>query len=195
MPAPRCPLHQLKTLKESKDVSQTLKHSRYSLEDEKKILTYLNEHFDIGKAEKLKSLCIKDFQPLVTVLQRGEMALYCHFHGTLLPILLGNIYGSLNMQWKDDFFKYIIDQKVDSIGDLDWDILLKEKPFLTKAQVSKGLADARRISKIKGPLYEQIAAFRKRIPTGRSSPKWVKERKLEINQFFDDMLKAKLLSK
>ena len=56
---------QLKILKESKDVNQTLKNSRYTLEDDKKILTYLNEHFDIGNAEKLRSLSMKDLQPLV----------------------------------------------------------------------------------------------------------------------------------
>ena len=183
---------QLKVLKESKDVSKTLKNTRYTLEDEKKILTYLNEHFDIGKAETLKSLASKDFQPLVKELHRGERQLSNHFHGTLLPILLGNIYGSLNMQWEDDFFKYIIDQKVACISDVNWNHLLKEKPFLTKKRITLALKDAGRLSKIKGPLYEQIAAFRNRIPTGRSAPEMVDDRKRKINQIYDNIIEAKL---
>ena len=47
-----------------------------------------------------------------------------------------NIYGSLNMQWEDEIFKYIIDQKVENISVLDWEMLLKEKPFLTRKQIS-----------------------------------------------------------
>ena len=187
----------LNDLKESKDISQKLKKTRYTLEDEVEILTYLNEHFEIGNPEKLKSLSWsrKDFQPLVKVLQRGELAIYNHFVGFVLPILLGNIYGTLNIQWEDEVFKYIIDQKVESIGLLDWDLLRKEKPFLTKFQITKALTHAKDSVKLVGPLYEQIAAFRTRIPTGRSSPKWIKERKLEINHIYDNMLKAKLLSK
>ena len=94
------------------------------------------------------------------------------------------------MQWEDEFFKYIIDQKVESISDVNWALVLKEKPFLTKKQITLALTHAREKVKVKGPLYEQIAAFRTRIPTGRSSPKWIKERKLEINQIYD-MMKAK----
>ena len=74
-------------------------------------------------------------------------------------------------------------------------LYFKEKPFLTKKQITLVLSHAKERVEIKGPLYEQIAAFRTRIPTGRSSPKWIKERKLEINQIYDNMRKAKLLSK
>ena len=183
--------NQLKALKESKDVSQTLKGSKYTLEDEVKILTYLNEHFEIGSAEKLKSISRKDFQPLVKVLQRGEHAIYNHYHGTLLPILLGNIYGTFNMHWEGNFFQYIIDQRVESMSDLNWDLILKEKPFLTRQQISKTLDHARTTSEVKGPLYEQIATFMSRIPSGRSAPKWIEERKLKVNQIYDDMVKAK----
>ena len=97
----------------------------------------------------------------------------------------------LECQWEDEFFKYIIDQKVASIGDINWDHILEEKPFLTKLKISMVLSDARRMVEVKGPLYEQIAAFRSRIPTGKSSPKWIEERKLEVNQIYDNMRKAK----
>ena len=182
---------QLKHLKESKDVSQTLKGSKYTLEDEVKILTYLSEHFEIGSAEKLKSISRKDFQPLVKVLQRGEHPIYLHYHGFLLPILLGNIYGTLNMHWEDEFFKsYIIDQKVESISEVNWDFVLKEKPFLTKHQISLTLANAAK-GQLQGPLYKQIAAFRSRFPTGRSSSKAAEERKRKINQIYDAMMEEK----
>ena len=95
------------------------------------------------------------------------------------------------MQWEDEFFKYIIDQKVASISDVNWDFILKEKPFLTKYKISKVLSNAIHRTKVKGPLYEQIAGFRSRIPSGRSTSKRTDERKLEIHYIFDDMIKAK----
>ena len=183
--------NQLKYLKESKDVSQTLKKSWYTLEDEFKILSYLNENFEIGNSDELKSLSNKDFKPLVKVLQRGEFSIYNHYHGILLPILLGNLYGTLNMHWEDEFFKsYIIDQKVESISEVNWDFVLKEKPFLTKHQISLTLANAAK-GQLQGPLYKQIAAFRSRIPTGRSSSKAAEERKRKINQIYDAMMEEK----
>ena len=182
----------LRNLKQSKDVSQTLKDSRYTLENDEKILSYLNEHFDIGDAKKLKSFSQKDFKPLVKVLKRGEYAIYLHYHGFLLPILLGNIYGTLNMHWEDDFFKYyIIDQKVESISDVNWNLILEQKPFLTRKQITMALNDARKtVVEVQGPLYEQIAAYRSRIPTGRSAHKWIEERKWKVSQMYD-MMKAK----
>ena len=86
MGRPRTTLHpKLKKLKESKDVSQTLKGSKYTLEDEAKILSYLNEHFEIGNVEELNSLHRNDFLPLVKVFQRHEMPIYHHFKLFLLP--------------------------------------------------------------------------------------------------------------
>ena len=99
------------------------------------------------------------------------------------------------MPWKDEFFKsYIIDQKVESISDVNWDFVLKEKPYLTRGQISTVLSDARRASKVEGPLYEQIADYRSRIPTGRSSSKAIEERKRKINQIYDAMKEANALS-
>ena len=77
--------YRLKILKPSKNVSQTLKNTKYTLEDEVNILVYLNEHFEIGNVEKLNSLHRNDFLPLVKVLQRHEMPIYHHFKLFLLP--------------------------------------------------------------------------------------------------------------
>ena len=97
------------------------------------------------------------------------------------------------MQWEDDFFKdYIIDQRVGCVSDLDWDYILKEKPFLTRYQISKVLTHARTSVEVKGPLYEQIAAFRSRNSIRRSPPKWIEERKWRVSQICDDMMKTKL---
>ena len=116
--------------------------------------------------------------------------IYNHYEGFLLPIMLGNIYGSLNMHWEEDFFKYIIDQKVENISDVNWDFVIKQQPFLTRQQISLKLVDARSRGEVQGPLYKQIADFIiSRIPTGRSSPKWIEERKLQVNH---NQIKAKL---
>ena len=134
--------NQLKNLKESKDINQKLKNTKYTLEDDVKILSYLNEYCDISDPNRLKTLKIIDFLPLVKVLQRYEFGIYIHFQAFLLPIMLGNIYGCSSMQWEDDFFKYIIEQKVESISDLNWDLVLTEKPFLTRKKITLVLNSA-----------------------------------------------------
>ena len=92
---------------------------------------------------------------------------------------------------KHEIFKYTIEQKVESISDVDWEMVLKQKPFLTKNQVHKVLTNARTTAKVQGPLYEQIAAFRRRIPIERPSvTKKAEELKREISQIYD-MMKAK----
>ena len=159
------------------DVNQALKNTEYNLEDEEKILRHVNEHF--GQNPKtLEKLSWKDFVPLVKVLKRSSKAIASHFQTFLLPIMLASIYDSKdfnsNPEWKDEFFKYIIEEKVESISDINWDHVLKEKPFLTKRQMSIVLNTAvRRVQapmkkrKLQGPLYEQIEYFRKRIPKNR----------------------------
>ena len=133
------------SLKESKYVSQSLKNSLYTLENEVKVLNYLNEHFDITNPEELKSLSINDFVPLVRWLQRLSKLIDNHFQSYLF------IYGTLNMQWKDEFFKYIIDQRVTSISDDNWTLVLKEKPFLTKKQITLVSSHAKERVENKGP--------------------------------------------
>ena len=133
------------SLKECKFVSLSLKNSLYTLEDEVKVLNYLNEHFDITNPEELKSLSINDFVPLVRWLQRHSKLIDNHFQSYLF------IYGTLNMQWKDEFFKYIIDQRVTSISDDNWTLVLKEKPFLTKKQITLVSSHAKERVENKGP--------------------------------------------
>ena len=55
------------------------------------------------------------------------------------------------MQWEDEFFKYIIDQRVTSISDDNWTLVLKEKPFLTKKQITLVSSHAKERVENKGP--------------------------------------------
>ena len=185
------------------DVNQALKNTEYNLADEEKILRHVNEHF--GQNPKtLEKLSWKDFVPLVKVLKRSSKAIASHFQTFLLPIMLASIYDSKdfnsNPEWKDEFFKYIIKEKVESISDINWDHVLKEKPFLTKRQMSIVLNTAvRRVQapmkkrKLQGPLYEQIEYFRKRIPKNRRPRRRRsnEQRKMAISQIYDEMVKAK----
>ena len=186
-----------------KDVNQALKNTEYNLADEEKILRHVNEHFG-QNTKTLEKLSWKDFVPLVKVLKRSSKAIASHFQTFLLPIMLASIYDSKdfnsNPEWKDEFFKYIIEEKVESISDINWDHVLKEKPFLTKRQMSIVLNTAvRRVQapmkkrKLQGPLYEQIEYFRKRIPKNRRPRRRRsnEQRKMAISQIYDEMVKAK----
>ena len=57
-------------------------------------------------------------------------------------------------QWEDEFFKYIIDQRVAStIRDVNWTLVLKEKPFLTKKQITLVLSHG---SKLRVPFMNKL---------------------------------------
>lgn len=105
-------------------------------------------------------------------------------------------------KWKDDFLKHIIKEKVETISDVNWDHVLKEKPFLTKKQISTVLSNAmKRVKKpmkrskthAMGPLYVQIDFFRTRIPKNRKQRRRrsCEERKMKTSRIYDKMVKAK----
>ena len=52
------------------------------------------------------------------------------------------------------------------------------------------MTNARNVTKVQGPLYEQMAAFRAR-PRFKNTQKWILERKKDINKIYDAMKNAK----
>ena len=181
-------------IKGEQNAGNAPKRSRFTLAEDKAILEFVDEHFDISEADSLKTIVPKDFQPLAAKMQRGKMALGNRFNYTLLPIILGNIYCAVEVKWENDLLKYIIESRVNCISDVDWKDLLTTWPYLTRPIITRVLDRARQNSNIHGLLFQQIDAYVHRIPTNRSSPAYVHAHKLEIVKIHDD-LKGKKLQK
>ena len=162
-----------------------------TIEEDRKMLEYLDGRFDISSGNALKSICQKNLQPLAVSLQRGIKAIFSRFTNIVLPIMLGNLYCATNIQWEKEFFKFIIENQVKCISDVDWSIAFKMWPFLTKPIITRVLDRARKKSSV-GLLYQQISEHLHRIPIQRGTPKYVLQRKHKIIEIHDELLRSKL---
>ena len=54
-------------------------------------------------------------------------------------------------------------------------------------QVTSFLSNVRDAAKIKGPLYEQMASFRRWVGVKKSLASWIAERKEDINKIYNAM--------
>ena len=162
-----------------------------TIEEDRKMLEYLDGRFDISSGNALKSICQKNLQPLAVSLQRGIKAIFSRFTNIVLPIMLGNLYCATNIQWEKEFFKFIIENQVKCISDVDWSVAFKMWPFLTKPIITRVLDRARKKSSV-GLLYQQISEHLHRIPIQRGTPKYVLQRKHKIIEIHDELLRSKL---
>ena len=168
------------------------KRSKFSLDEDRQILEHVNRHFDISSAVSLKSIAEKNIQPIAQKLQRAGKVVVNRFKRILLPILLGNLYCTVNVSWEKEFFKYIVENKVKSIGDVNWQIVLDQWPFLTKYKITHILERARRNSGVEGLLYEQIWAFEHRVLLRKSHTKSsVLQHKMQIVEIHDSLKESK----
>ena len=155
---------------------------------DEKILEYVNERFDISSPESLKSIKRSDLSGLTKVLQRGQMALNQRWHMILLPTMLSYLYGVSEIQWRQEFLKYVVEQKVMNLAAMNWTDVLQKWTFQNKHSLTKSLDDASwRFSKDKkGPLYQQVSAYLAH-PVKKPTSKSLQDQRREIRNIFDEI--------
>ena len=172
--------------------NQSSNYERWTLAEDKQILEYINEHFDITNADSLKTIKGKDFYPLAKPMKKGQVSVARRGRYSLIPILLGNIYNASNIQWKYELFKYIIENKVKSISELNWSFVLERWPFLVKEKITQVVKTARYAVNVKGYLFEQISErVKSPIKSESEIAKSLLERKEKIIQIHDALMEAK----
>lgn len=127
---------------------------RFTLDEDFKILKYLHENSDISSVTSLKSVTRTSLYPLVNVLQRAGNKIANHWMNSILPNILAHLYGAAHLQWKEEFLKYLVDEKIPSISDVRWQDVFNRWPFLTKLKASVYLSTIINRGKI-APLHEQ----------------------------------------
>ena len=176
-------LHYLKNIK-----GKSAFNTRFKLEEDRKIMEYVNERFDLSSPESLKSVKRIDLKDLTHVLQRSHQMIFDRWIRRLMPILLTYLYGAPEIQWKDDFLKYVVEQKVMNLAAMNWTDVLQKWPFQNKHSLTKSLDDASwRFSKDKkGPLYQQVSAYLSH-PVKKPTSKSLQDQRREIRSIFDEI--------
>ena len=108
----------------------------------------------------------------------------------LMPIVLTYLYGAPEIQWKEEFLKYVVEQKVMNLASMDWTSVLQKWPYQNKWNFTQVLNIASRNYRKKDtlglPLYQQISAYLSH-PVKKPTHNSLKERKRAILKSFDEI--------
>ena len=158
---------------------------RFTLDEDFKILKYLHENSDISSVTSLKSVTRTSLYPLVNVLQRAGNKIANHWMNSILPNILAHLYGAAHLQWKEEFLKYLVDEKIPSISDVHWQDVFNRWPFLTKLKASVYLSTIINRGKI-APLHEQaVEGLCQLKTTQRETTKTAIQYKEDIIDIYD----------
>ena len=141
------------------DKGKTARYLRFTLEEDRKILEYINERFDISSTESIKSIKRTDLHDITQIIARGRKIIISRWDLTLMPTILSYLYGVPEIQWKEGFLKYVVEQKVMNLTSMNWTDVLQKWPYQTKFSLTKLLDTASQYSKEKRPLYQQVSAY------------------------------------
>ena len=113
------------------------------------------------EANEIIKLCDKtrkrSWKLLESKLQRNENLISAAWAGFIHSTILAHLSGTLNLDCKKNFFQFIIDKKYISVTDIDWNVVKKTWPSISKQYLSN-VANrfVERHGKRGVPLYQNI---------------------------------------
>ena len=172
------------------DKGKGIPQKRFTLEEDTKILEYVSEKFDISSPESIKSINRTHLLGLTNIIQRGQKIIIGRWNSTVMPTILAYLYGAPEIQWKEEFLKYVVEQKVMNLASMDWTCVLQKWPYQNKWNFTQVLNIASRNYRKKDtlglPLYQQISAYLSH-PVKKPTHNSLKERKRAILKAFDEI--------
>ena len=100
----------------------------------------------------------KNWISLESELERKPSTIQKRWHGVIYPRILAHLYGTGNLDWKKNFFQYIIDNKFVAVAHIDENDVEKKWPSVPKQKLFKAALD---FSKSHGekelPIYQNIS--------------------------------------
>ena len=78
----------------------------------------------------------KSWKPLETKLLRRSNIISLKWSGSIHSTILAHLSGTLNLDWRKNFFKFIIDKKYISVTDIDWNIVKETWPSVPKSKLA-----------------------------------------------------------
>jgi hypothetical protein len=111
------------------------------------------------EANEIIKLCerTKSWKNLESKLQRSRVII-AHTWSWIHSTILSHLCGTLNLDWRKNFFQFIIDKKYISVTDIEWNIVKETWPSIPKCNFSRRLATfGERHGKRGIPLYQNIS--------------------------------------
>ncbi len=140
---------------------------RWSLDDYKVFFDHIfkkRNPDETAGADYINSLSTSVVMESSEVLNRFPIRVYNAWCTTLKPLLLSYHSGSLHSEWKFDFFDYLIQMKVHSIQDINWDEAKAKFPNHSSKSLTVSFRDARKdLSQRDKPLYVAIQDYKDRV--------------------------------
>ena len=104
--------------------------------------------------------------------------------------MLSYLCGVPEIQWRQEFLKYVVEQKVTSLAVMDWTDVLQKWPYQNKFNLTQVLNVASTHCKEKNvsnsPLYTQISAYLSR-PVKNAPRQSLADRRRDIRKIFDEI--------
>jgi len=133
---------------------------KWSFVEEKTLLTLLFNNKANSDFDFIESLSSRDLKPIAEKLSRSLASVYDHWSKKVKPILLSYHNGRLHKKWKYKFLSYLIELRIKSVQEIDWDdakVLFPDQNPASMCEVVR--SSVRRNKDV--PIYKVI---RKKLP-------------------------------
>ena len=112
------------------------------------------------EANEIIKLCDrkKSWKTLETELERNQIVIARAWSGVIHTTILAHLSGTLNLDWRKNFFQFIIDKKYVSLTDIDWNLVKETWTSVTKRSIAVTVDHFVRSHGKKGlPLHQNIS--------------------------------------
>ena len=119
----------------------------WTLEEDKLLIRKLLEITGL-QAGEISSKVVRDNGTILTQeFDRVLSSIVGRWRGYLLPIILSSLYGKLNLNVIPEVYKFLIEQKVKRIEEIDWAMLVRKWPFQTEESLKLMVRSAKNTGK------------------------------------------------
>jgi hypothetical protein len=111
------------------------------------------------EANEIIKLCDrnKSWKSLESKLQRNHQSIAQGWSG-IYSTVLAHLSGTLNLDWRKNFFQFIIDKKYISVTEIDWNIVKETWPSVPKYNLTQAATNfVKNLGKRGLPLYQNIS--------------------------------------
>ena len=116
------------------------KGQRFTVDEYMVILKHVLGTKISKEANEIIKLCDKtrkrSWKLLESKLQRNENLISAAWAGFIHSTILAHLSGTLNLDYKKNFFQFIIDKKYISVTDIDWNVVKDSWPSISKRRLS-----------------------------------------------------------
>ncbi len=134
---------------------------------------------NVSAVEYIENLPISVIYESAKILKRLPDHVYKSWKGFIKPVLLSYHYGTLLMDIRAEFLKYLVEKKVNFIPDIDWPDAIKRFPGQNPRSLCYFIVNFRNF-----PLHKSIESYLPNLKNSRQNRSTLK-RRLQLVLLYD----------